>query len=104
MEYLILILIGLFAAAVGSLVGIGGGVIIVPLLVFFGIDNDIISNVTPQSAVGTSSVVLIFIGLTAMMSYGRSNQLDRKNGMLFLFGIIPGALAGSYLSLSLIHI
>lgn len=34
MEYLILILIGLFAAAVGSLVGIGGGVIIVPLLVF----------------------------------------------------------------------
>lgn len=98
MEYLILIFIGLFAAAVGSLVGIGGGVIIVPLLVFFGIDNDIISNVTPQSAVGTSSVVLIFIGLTAMMSYGRSNQLDRKNGILFLFGIIPGALAGSYLS------
>lgn len=98
MEYLILILIGLFAAAVGSLVGIGGGVIIVPLLIFFGIDNDFISNVTPQSAVGTSSMVLIFIGLSALMSYGRSNQVDRKNGFLFMVGIIPGALAGAYLS------
>lgn len=98
MEYLILILIGLFAAAVGSLVGIGGGVIIVPLLIFFGIDTEIISDVTPQSAVGTSSMVLIFIGLSALMSYGRSNQVDRNNGFLFLIGIIPGALTGAYLS------
>ena len=98
MEYLILILIGLSAAALGSLIGIGGGVIIVPLLVFFGIDAGILERVTPQSAVGTSALVLIIIGLSAMMSYGRSNQVDKKNGALFLFGIMPGAFIGSYVS------
>lgn len=98
MEYLVLILIGLIAATLGALVGIGGGVIIVPLLIFFGIELGILERVTPQSAVGTSSLVLVFIGLSAMMSYGRSSQLDRKNGFLFLIGIIPGALAGSFAS------
>ncbi|WP_411843568.1 sulfite exporter TauE/SafE family protein [Salinicoccus sp. HZC-1] len=98
MEYLILILIGLLAAALGALIGIGGGVIIVPLLIFFGIDMGILDRITPQAAVGTSSLVLIVIGFSAMMSYGRSNQLDRKNGLLFLFGIMPGAFIGSYAS------
>jgi uncharacterized membrane protein YfcA len=98
MEYLVLIFIGLFAATLGALVGIGGGVIIVPLLVFFGVELGILDRVTPQTAVGTSSLVLVFIGLSAMMSYGRSNQLDKKNGFLFLIGIVPGALIGSYTS------
>lgn len=98
MEYLILILIGLMAAALGALIGIGGGVIIVPLLIFFGVDMGILDRITPQTAVGTSSLVLIVIGLSAMMSYGRSNQLDKKNGTLFLIGIMPGAFIGAYAS------
>src|SRR5699024_11306398 len=91
MEFLILILSGLRAAALGALIGIGGGVIIVPLLIFFGIDMGVLDRITPQTAVGTSSLVLIVIGFSAMMSYGRSNQLDRKNGTLFLIGIMPVA-------------
>ncbi|MCG1010109.1 sulfite exporter TauE/SafE family protein [Salinicoccus sp. ID82-1] len=98
MEYIILILIGLFASALGALVGIGGGVIIVPLLIFFGINAGILERITPQSAVGTSSLVLIVIGLSAMISYGRSNQVDMKNGLRFLIGIMPGAFVGSYAS------
>ena len=98
MEFIILILIGLAASALGALVGIGGGVIIVPLLIFFGINMGILDRITPQSAVGTSSIILIVIGLSAMISYGRSNQVDWKNGRLFLLGIMPGAFIGSYAS------
>ncbi|WP_371814486.1 hypothetical protein [Jeotgalicoccus sp. WY2] len=37
MEFIVLILIGLLSSILGSLVGIGGGVIVVPALMFFGL-------------------------------------------------------------------
>lgn len=98
MYIIILILIGLISAIVGSLVGLGGGVFIVPLLVLFGTELSWLDGITPQIAVGTSSAVLIFIGLSAMLGYGRSSQVDFKNGRTFLIGIIPGALLGSYVN------
>lgn len=98
MYILILILIGLAASIVGALVGLGGGVFIVPLLVFFGTELDLIDGITPQIAVGTSSAVLVFIGLSAMIGYGKKSQVDYKNGRMFLIGIIPGALLGSYVN------
>lgn len=98
MYILILILIGLVSSIIGALVGLGGGVFIVPLLVFFGMEMEWIEGITPQIAVGTSSAVLIFIGLSAMLGYGRKSQVDYKNGRMFLVGIIPGALVGSYVN------
>lgn len=98
MEFILLAVIGVVAAIVGSLIGLGGGIVIVPMLVFLGIQNDVLSGITPQIAVGTSSLVLVFIGLSSVLSYNRSKQVDWKNGKYFLFGIIPGALLGSYTS------
>ena len=37
---ILLILIGGLSAVIGSLVGIGGGIIIVPTIVYLGVDND----------------------------------------------------------------
>lgn len=98
MYIIILILIGLLASMIGALVGLGGGVFIVPLLVFFGTELQWVDGITPQIAVGTSSAVLIFIGLSAMLGYGKKSQVDYKNGRVFLIGIIPGALVGSYVN------
>lgn len=98
MYIIILVLIGLISAIVGALVGLGGGVFIVPLLVLFGTELSWLDGITPQIAVGTSSAVLIFIGLSAMLGYGRKSQVDFKNGRTFLIGIIPGALLGSYIN------
>ena len=36
MEYIVLVMIGLVAGLIGALVGLGGGIIIVPALLFFG--------------------------------------------------------------------
>lgn len=98
MHIIILIIIGLVSATIGALVGLGGGVFIVPLLVFFGNELEWLDYISPQVAVGTSSAVLIFIGLSAMLSYNKSNQVDKKNGKMFLIGIVPGALVGSYVN------
>ncbi|MFU1791147.1 sulfite exporter TauE/SafE family protein [Mammaliicoccus sciuri] len=98
MAYLVLIIIGVSSAILGALVGIGGGIIIVPSLVYFGISDQLLSGMTPQRAIGTSSVILITTGLTATLGYLKTKQVDVKNGLIFLVGIIPGALLGAYLS------
>lgn len=98
MTYIILVVIGILSAILGALVGIGGGIIIVPTLVYFGIDHSMLSGMTPQKAIGTSSVILITTGLTATLGYLKTKQVDVKNGMIFLIGIIPGALIGAFLS------
>lgn len=98
---IILICIGLFSSILGALVGMGGGVIIVPALVFFGIKLGMIEGMTPQLAIGTSSMILVITGFSAMVQYNKSNQVDRYSGSIFLIGLVPGAFVGSYASASL---
>src|SRR5699024_5301449 len=95
---ILLILIGGLSAILGSIVGIGGGIIIVPTLVYLGVENDFLQGITPQIAIGTSSVILIITGLTSTLGYLKSKQVDVKNGSIFLFGLLPGSLIGAILS------
>ena len=95
---ILLVLIGLFSAILGSLVGIGGGIIIVPTLVYLGVTHDVLHGTTPQIAIGTSSVILIVTGLSSSLGYLKTKQVDIKNGSIFLFGLLPGSLLGSFLS------
>ena len=97
-SWLVLILIGMLSAILGSLVGIGGGIIIVPTLIYFGMELHILEGITPQIAIGTSSLILIITGLSSTLGYLKVKQVDVKNGSIFLFGLIPGALIGSVLS------
>ncbi|WP_281182855.1 sulfite exporter TauE/SafE family protein [Staphylococcus schleiferi] len=98
MSIVILILVGFLSAIIGSLVGIGGGIIIVPTLIYFGVTMNFLDGITPQTAIGTSSIILIATGLSSTIGYLKQKQVDIKNGFLFLIGIIPGALIGAYLS------
>ncbi|OHR07920.1 hypothetical protein HMPREF2721_09915 [Staphylococcus sp. HMSC078A12] len=95
---LLLILIGALSAILGSLVGIGGGLIIVPTLVYLGVEHDLLHGITPQIAIGTSSIILIVTGLVSTFGYLKSKQVDTKNGYIFLFGLLPGSLFGSFIS------
>lgn len=75
---ILLVLIGLFSAILGSLVGIGGGIIIVPTLVYLGVTHDVLHGITPQIAIGTSSVILIVTGLSSSLGYLKTKQVDIK--------------------------
>ncbi len=98
MSIIILILLGVFSAIIGAIVGIGGGIIIVPTLIFLGMQAGILEGITPQKAIGTSTVILISTGLSATVGYIKAKQVDLKSGLFFLIGIVPGALVGAYLS------
>ncbi|WP_456273460.1 sulfite exporter TauE/SafE family protein [Bacillus sp. AK031] len=100
MEWILLVLIGLFAGALGSLVGLGGGVIIVPALVFFGGYTSLLEDLGPQVAVGTSLVIMIFTGLSSTLSYVKHKTVDYKSGLLFFAGAGPGSIIGALVNKS----
>ncbi|SDC18630.1 hypothetical protein SAMN05421663_101606 [Terribacillus halophilus] len=98
MVFAVSLVIGLLAAALGSLVGLGGGIILVPLLLILSSFWDAFSWATPQAIVGVSVIVMIFTALSSTLTYMRSGRVDYKSGFIFMAGGVPGAILGSYLN------
>ncbi|UOY90596.1 sulfite exporter TauE/SafE family protein [Bacillus glycinifermentans] len=98
MEYFILIILGLIAGTIGSLVGLGGGIVIVPSLLFLSGFTGLFDHVTPQMAVGTSLFVIIFTGLSSTIAYMKYKTVDYKSGLIFFIGSGPGSLIGAHMS------
>ncbi|MDQ0352811.1 putative membrane protein YfcA [Alkalibacillus filiformis] len=103
MVFIIMFIIGLLSAFVGSIAGLGGGVIFVPVLLFFAEFNDSFSWVTPQNVVAMSLIVMIFTGLSSTLTFLKRKRVDVYSGTLFLIGSIPGALTGVYIN-QFVHI
>ena len=61
--FILLAVIGLASGIVGALVGLGGGIILVPATLFVGINLGLIDGITPQTVVGLSVIMMIFTGL-----------------------------------------
>jgi len=98
MEWIILALSGLFSGIIGALVGLGGGVILVPALLFFGITLNLIPDLTPQNVVGLSVIMMIFIGLSSTLSYMKTKTVDFKSAFIFFIGSIPGTILGAWVN------
>jgi uncharacterized membrane protein YfcA len=98
MEYLLLAIIALCAGILGSLVGLGGGVVLIPATLFIGINLGYFPEITPQSVVGLSVIMMIFTGLSSTISYMKNKQVDFKSGWIFFIGSIPGTILGAWLN------
>ena len=89
---LILIVIGLAAGVLGGLFGIGGGILIVPALVYF-------AQMPFKMATGTSLGAFVLpVGLLGAITYYRSGNLDPRASLLVAVGIIFGSLGGAKLA------
>lgn len=92
---IILLLIGLAAGMLSGLVGIGGGIIIVPALVYF-------LGFNQHSAQGTSlGLLLPPVGILAVANYYKKGFLDIKVVAIMCVAFIIGAYFGSRISLAL---
>lgn len=92
---IILVLIGLFAGMLSGFVGIGGGVVIVPALVFF-------LGISQHQAQGTSLFVLAMpVVILALMNYAKSNNVNWTYGAVIAATFVVGGYFGSKLSLKL---
>src|SRR6201991_671760 len=91
----LLIIVGLLAGMLSGLVGLGGGVIIVPALVY-------LLGFNQHQAQGTSlGILLLPAGIFAVMNYYRRGFIDVKGVMLLFVGFLLGGYLGSKLSLNL---
>jgi len=95
-ETIILILvIGLAAGILSGLVGVGGGLIIVPALVFF-------LGFTQHQAQGTSlGLLLLPVGILAVINYYHKGNIDIKVVLLMSVAFVLGGWVGSKLALRL---
>lgn len=91
---LILLILGILAGIIGSLVGLGGGILIVPALTYLAEIMPAFHLVTPQVAIGTSLFVIIFTGLSSSLSYMKYKLVDYKSGLIFLSALVREALWG----------
>lgn len=96
MEWFLLVVIGLISGTIGSLIGLGGGIIIVPALLYFSVYTNLLEGITPQIAVGTSLIIMIFTGLSSTLSYMKHKTIDFRSGLIFLLGSGPGGIVGAW--------
>jgi len=76
------------ASVIGSIVGLGGGFLTVPVLrIAFGF--------SPSLAAGASLVLVLANACGATASYYRQRRIDLRTGVVLGVGAIPGSIAGA---------
>lgn len=92
---IILILTGLAAGMLGGLVGIGGGIVIVPALVY-------LLGMSQLAAQGTSLSLLMFpVGVLGVMQYYKAGHVDFRLVAFLAAGFLIGSYVGGRFTLSL---
>ena len=92
---IILIIIGLAAGIMGGMVGVGGGIIIVPALVYF-------LAFSQHEAQGTSlGLILLPVALFGVINYYKKGYVDLRAVAFLATGFVVGSYLGSKFSLSL---
>lgn len=91
MSDLALFVAGFFAGTFGALLGIGGGVIVVPFLVLF-------IKVPIRIAIGTSFIAVLSTSLSAASSYLKKGLCDIETGVRLEVATVAGAAIGAYMA------
>jgi uncharacterized membrane protein YfcA len=92
---LLLSAIGLLAGILAGMVGVGGGIIVVPALVFF-------LGFSQKAAQGTSlGLLLLPIGILAVLNYYNKGLIDVKVVGIMAVGFLLGGFLGSKLALAI---
>ncbi len=95
MMILAIVLLGLGVGVLVGLLGIGGGVVLVPAMVYLlGMDQ--------HMAQGTSLLILLPpLGLGALIAYWKRGQVDLVAGILCALGMLLGGYFGSRIAIPL---
>ena len=92
---IILIVIGLLAGILSGLVGVGGGILMIPLLIMF-------LGLTQHQAQGTALFAMLPpIGILAAMNYYKAGFVKWEYAAVIALAFVVGGYFGSKLSISL---
>ncbi len=89
LEYFWLIPLGFVVGAYGTLIGAGGGFVLVPALLL------LFPREATETITGISLAVVFFNALSGTIAYGRLKRIEYRSGLLFSAATIPGAILGA---------
>ncbi len=90
----LLLCVGLLAGMLSGMIGVGGGIIIVPLLVLFGF--------TQHQAQGTSLAALLPpVTLLAVINYNKAGHINWKYALIISLIFIVGGYLGSKIAIAI---
>lgn len=95
MEFLLYLLLGAGAGVLAGLFGVGGGIIIVPVLVFSFTAQGFDPAILTQMAVGTSLATIIFTSINAVREHHRKGAVNWAIVRWMGLGIVIGAGLGA---------
>ena len=92
---LILVIIGVSAGILSGFVGVGGGIIIVPALVY-------VLGMSQFEAQGTSLFVLLLpVGILAVVNYSKAQTINWRFGLIIAVTFLVGGFVGSKIALKI---
>ena len=88
-HYVGLISLGIGVGAYGTLIGAGGGFVLMPILLL------LYPNQSPELLTSISLAVVFFNALSGTEAYALLKRIDYRSGLLFAAATIPGAVIGA---------
>jgi len=88
MDIFLLVIAGFIVGTFGTLIGAGGGFILVPLLILAYPQLD------PETTTAISMAVVAVNAISGSLAYARSGRIDYKAGVVFALFTIPGSILG----------
>ncbi len=90
LDWILMVLLGVFSGAYGVLVGAGGGFILSPmLLLLFGSEE-------PETVAGTVLAAIAINSVLVAVRYIRMKVVDYRSAILFAVAATPGAVVGAF--------
>ncbi len=91
MQFVAVVLLGLIAGVLSSLLGIGGGIVLVPGMIY-------LLNLPVDKAVGTSLAIILPTALMGVYRHSVYGNVNWKVALLIITGSVTGAYLGAWLS------
>ena len=88
-QFLWLIPLGFMVGTFGTLIGAGGGFILVPVLLLLYPDK------SPETITSISLAVVFFNSLSGSIAYAKMKKIDYKSGIIFAAATLPGSILGA---------
>lgn len=94
-EIILLIITGLVAGMLGGMFGVGGGIVVIPALIF-------IFGMTQHQAQGTSTAFMLLpVGLLAFINYYKAGHINIKYASILAITFFVGSYFGSKLAINI---
>ena len=98
MSWVLFLLLGAFAGLMAGLLGVGGGLVIVPVLIILLKMQGISQEVVVHMAIGTSLAAIAFSALSSIYTHHAKQAVNWKVLQYLAPGLVLGAWSGAYIA------